>query len=85
MAKTATVHARIEPDLKVRVENLFSQLGLSTTEAITLYYKQVDLHRGLPFPVKIPNAGTVSALQEADSGEGLTEWDSLEEMKAVLG
>ena len=34
MTKTATVRARIEPDLKTDVESLFKELGLSTTEAI---------------------------------------------------
>ena len=85
MAKTATIRARVQPDLKHRVERLFAQLGLSTTEAITLFYRQVDLHQGLPFAVRIPNAETVEALQQAASGEGLTKWDSLEEMKTEFG
>ena len=85
MAKTATVRARIEPDLKHRVEHLFSQLGITTTEAITLYYRQVDLHRGLPFPVRVPNAETVDALRPANRGRDLTAWDSLEKVKTALG
>jgi len=85
LAKTATIRARVQPDLKHRVERLFAQLGLSTTEAITLFYRQVDLQQGLPFAVRLPNAGTVEALQEAESGEGLTNWDSLEAMRAEFG
>lgn len=54
MAKTATIRARIEPELKWQAEELFSQLGLSVTQAITLFYKQVTLQKGLPFAVKIP-------------------------------
>ena len=85
MAKTATIRARVEPDLKSRVEKLFSQLGLSTTEAVTLFYQQVDLHQGLPFALRIPNAGTVEALQQSVSGADLSEWDNLKEMKAEFG
>ena len=82
MAKTATIRARIEPQLKLQAEELFSQLGLSVTQAITLFYKQVTLQKGLPFSVKIPNTETLQALRQARDGEGLTEYASLEELKA---
>jgi DNA-damage-inducible protein J len=55
MAKISTVRARIEPELKVEVEKLFKQLGLSTTEAINLFYRQIKMRKGLPFNVVIPN------------------------------
>ena len=84
MTKTAMIRARVEPALKQEAEECFSELGLSATEAITLFYKQVALHRGLPFEVKIPNAETVEALQQARSRERLTEYASLEELKATL-
>ena len=56
MAKTEMIRARVEPELKSQAEAVFSELGLSVTEAITLFYTQVTLHRGLPFSVRIPNA-----------------------------
>ena len=49
MGKSSTIRARIEPELKGKAENIFHQLGLTTTQAITLFYKQVELKRGLPF------------------------------------
>ena len=84
MAKTEMIRARVEPELKREAEELFSSLGLSTTEAITLFYKQVTLHQGLPFAVRIPNAETVAALEQARDGQGLTEYGSLDELKASL-
>jgi addiction module RelB/DinJ family antitoxin len=48
-AKTQMIHARIEPKLKRSAERIFSEVGMSTTEAIRLFSKQVELHRGLPF------------------------------------
>ena len=59
------IHARIEPKLKKSAERIFSEIGLSTTEAIRLFLKQVELHRGLPFSVSIPNAETLAAMREA--------------------
>ena len=84
MAKTEMIRARVEPELKREAEELFSSLGLSTTEAITLFYKQVTLHQGLPFAVRMPNAKTVEALKQARDRAGLTEYGSLEDLKASL-
>ena len=81
MAKTEMIRARVEPELKYQAEDVFSKLGLSPTEAITLFYAQVTLHKGLPFAVKVPNAETIEALRQARSGEGLTEYANLESLK----
>lgn len=84
MAKTEMIRARVEPELKREAEDLFSALGLSTTEAITLFYRQVTLHQGLPFEVRIPNEETVEALEQARNREGLTEYGSLDELRASI-
>ena len=83
MAKTEMIRARVEPALKHEAEAVFSQLGLSTTEAVTLFYKQVTLHRGLPFAVKLPNAETHEALKQAHENENLTQYDGVEDLKAA--
>jgi DNA-damage-inducible protein J len=64
MEKTSTVQIRIEPELKASVEKVLDDLGLSMSSAISLFLKQVVLHDGLPFPVKIPNAETLAAIHE---------------------
>ena len=74
MAKTETIRARVEPELKDDAEAVFDALGLSPTEAITLFYKQVALQRGLPFEVKIPNDATREAIEEARAGTGLARY-----------
>ncbi|HEX8199055.1 MAG TPA: type II toxin-antitoxin system RelB/DinJ family antitoxin, partial [Isosphaeraceae bacterium] len=58
MAKTEMIRARVEPKLKAEAEKVLEELGLSATAAITLFYRQVVLHGGLPFGVMIPNART---------------------------
>ena len=74
MARTATVRARMEPALKKEAEAVLETLGLSTTEVIRLFYRQLVLRKGLPFDVKIPNAETLEAMRQAQEGENLTEW-----------
>ena len=83
MSKTESIRARVEPDLKAQAEAVFGALGLTPTEAITLFYRQVTLHHGLPFPLRLPNASTQAAIQDAMTGENLTEWNDLEAMKAA--
>jgi DNA-damage-inducible protein J len=65
------IHARIEPRLKESAERVFSTLGISTTEAIRLFMKRVELHKGLPFPLAIPNAQTIAATRETGNPAGL--------------
>lgn len=64
---------------------MFSRLGLSPTEAIRLFYKQVALQHGLPFAVKMPNAETREALRQASERQDLTGYGSLDDLKSVLG
>jgi DNA-damage-inducible protein J len=85
MPKDATVRARIEPDLKKRVEIMFEKLGLSTTEAITLFYRQVDLRKGLPFDVVIPNETTRKTMDDTDAGRNLILCKDADDMFKKLG
>jgi DNA-damage-inducible protein J len=83
--KTATVRARINPSLKRDVESLFGELGLSTTEAINLFYKQVKLRNGLPFNVVVPNKVTGKVLKDTDAGKNLVRCEDTEDMFSKLG
>ena len=84
MAKSAMIRARTEPSLKDRVEKIFRSLGLTQTEAINIFYRQVALHNGLPFEVKIPNKETAEAVEAARNGEGQV-FDNLEAVYDDLG
>ena len=55
-AKSANLYARIEPEVKEQAEGILSALGIPASNAINMFYKQIILHRGLPFEVKIPSA-----------------------------
>jgi DNA-damage-inducible protein J len=49
MAKTATVRARIEPELKQHAESILENLGVKPSEAINLLYHQIKQTGTLPF------------------------------------
>ncbi len=64
MSKTAFVNVRVPPETKEQAERVFAELGLSTSEAVNLFLRQVILRRGLPFDVRLPNEETLAALRE---------------------
>ena len=56
MAKSANLYARIEPDLKEQAESILAALGIPASNAMTMFYKQIVLQRGMPFEMKLPAA-----------------------------
>lgn len=85
MAKDAVISARIDPKLKARVEKVLHELGMTTSQAITMFCKQVELQRGLPFSVRIPNKATRQALEEARTRRNLKEFNTVEDLLEDLG
>ena len=85
MNKTTTVRARIEPRLKKEAENLLEKLGLSATQAINLFYRQVTLRKGLPFDVVIPNATTRRTFESTDAGKDIVVCKDADDMFRKLG
>jgi len=84
MNRTATVRARVEPGLKAEVEKLLHRLGVTTTEAITMFYSQIRRRQGLPFYVEIPNEITRKTFEATDRGEELNTYGSLDDMFEAL-
>ena len=85
MSKSSVVRARIEPALKKEAEKVFALLGLTTSEAIHLLYRQVTLTQSLPFPLHIPNAPTRKALRESKNGVRVVSYKNKAELLKKLG
>lgn len=83
MAKTNTLHIRIEPSVKERAEETLRDLGLSITDAINVFLNQVILHDGIPFEIKKPryNKETLQAMEDVKNKRNLSKvFDSVDEM-----
>lgn len=80
MLKTSIIHARIEPSTKSSAESVLSRLGITPTEAIRIFYTQISLYQGLPFPLKIPNKLTRKTLNESRRGKNVQRFDSVESL-----
>jgi DNA-damage-inducible protein J len=82
---------RIEPALKENAEEILSQLGMTPNEAINIFLKQVVLHKGLPFDVRIPlltkseaQAILLSKIKEAEDSFANEPHMTLAELKSSL-
>ena len=66
MTKSANIHVRIDPDTKIRTEELFSSFGITTSDAITMFLRKSLMVGGLPFDVVQPrySAETEAAILE---------------------
>lgn len=81
MSKTDRIEARIDPALKKAAEAVFAKLGISPSDAIRIFYKQVELHQGFPFELRIPNEETRAAIEEVEAHpESLRRYDRVEAM-----
>lgn len=83
MAKTDTLHIRIEPSVKQRAEETLKDLGLSITEAINVFLNQVILNDGIPFEIRKPryNKETTQAMEDTKNGKNLSKtFDNVNEM-----
>jgi DNA-damage-inducible protein J len=85
MAKTATITARIDAELKTDVQHVFAELGLTSAQAITMFYRLVKLNRGLPFAVKIPTSATLKAFEDVEQGRELVSFETAEDLYKDLG
>ncbi len=85
MAKSAMIRARTEQGLKHEVEKILRALGLTFSEAINLFFRQVKLRKGIPFEIEIPNKTTLKAMKDVHTKHGLTTAKNLDDLFRKLG
>jgi DNA-damage-inducible protein J len=84
MGKTAFVRARIDPILKKEVESMFDKWGITTTQAISMLYKQIKNTHSFPLSLRF-NSETERAIKEAKEGKGVKSFNTSQEMFKALG
>ena len=52
--KTASIYTRIDPFIKNQAETILSALGISMSNAVEMFLRQVVIQRGMPFDIKMP-------------------------------
>jgi len=69
----------MESDLQKRAQRILDKLGISTDDAIRIYFQQIVDSNGIPFKIKIPNEKTRQAMNDAREEKDLLSYDSAEE------
>lgn len=89
MMATSPTQIRIDSSLKKEATELFSNLGLDMSSAVTLFLRQCVLHNGLPFQVEMPKYSDrlLAAMNEAKRvyrDPDATGYTNMEDLKAAL-
>ena len=84
MSGNAIVQVRVKEQTKAEARAVLKALDMSMSEAICLFLRQVVLHRGIPFDVKIPKELTAKTLADSEKGIDLHRASSVDELFAEL-
>jgi DNA-damage-inducible protein J len=87
MAKTTNINIRTEPEIKQRIEQLFSQFGITVSDAVNIFFHQSLMQGGLPFQMQIPeyNADTLAAIDDVNNNRNMSPaFDNMEDLMRSL-
>ena len=96
MSKMSTINIRLDSQTKEEFDQVLNYLGITQTQAINLFIKQVILNKSIPFSIKIPeyifekeflekepNQATVQAIHNLETGKNVEVYDSEEYLKKL--
>ena len=81
---TTTINARIDSETKEKAVDVLHSLGLTTTQAISLFFKQIIYTKSIPFEIKVPNDETVKTFKKTDAGQDLHEVSGIDQLAEEL-
>ncbi len=78
------VRVRIDSDTKDRASAALEAMGLTLSDGIRLFLRRVADEQAIPFEVRVPNAVTRKAMADAESGEDVARFETVEALMADL-
>lgn len=88
----ATIQVRIDPKTKKEAQKVLDKVGLDMSSAIKVYFNQIVISQGIPFPILTENGLTIQqereilkASDEAKQGINVEgPFETKEEIQAYL-
>jgi len=80
----STINVRIDDETKTQVQGILHPLGINISQAVTMFFRQIIYHDGIPFELKIPNKTTVETFNKTNSGKDLHRVSGLDELSKEL-
>lgn len=65
MAHSSMLHIRIDDEIKAQASEALAAMGLSVSDAVRILLKRVINDQAFPLELKVPNAQTRAAIEEA--------------------
>jgi len=84
MQEQELISISIESHIKVIAEAIFEQFGMTKSEAIELFYRQVALTKDIPFIQRSLNNETVETIKMIDNNDELTTYSSFAQLRQEL-
>ena len=84
---TTNVTIRMDKDLKMQADELFSALGLHMSTAMGVFCRQAVRLGKIPFELAVdtPNAETLAAIDDVNNNRNMSKaYDSMEELMRDL-
>ncbi len=85
MPQSAVVHARIDQATKIATEKVLDALGMTPTEAIRLFYRQIAMRKSFPLELHVPNNLTAYVLAKSDKNQDVEVFDKPDDLYATWG
>jgi DNA-damage-inducible protein J len=65
MANSSMLHIRVDDDVKAQATEALAAMGLTMSDAVRIFLKRVVNDQAFPLELKVPNAETRAAMEEA--------------------
>ena len=65
MSRSTMLHVRVDGQIKVQATEALAAMGLSVSDAVRILLKRVVSDQAFPLELKVPNAQTRAAIEEA--------------------
>jgi addiction module RelB/DinJ family antitoxin len=84
MQEQELINISVESNIKTMAEAIFEQFGMTKSEAIELFYRQVALTKDIYFIQKSLNSATIEAIEMVENNDGLTSYSSFAQLRQEL-
>jgi DNA-damage-inducible protein J len=82
MSQSAVIHARIDQATKTATEKVLDTLGMTPTEAIRLFYRQIAIRKSFPLELHVPNKLTASVLEKSNNNQEIETFETAADLYA---
>ena len=84
MQEQELISISVESHIKAIAEAIFEQFGMTKSEAIELFYRQVALTKDISFIQRSLNDETIEAIEMIDNNDELTTYSSFAQLRQEL-